>query len=103
MIEIREQKREKERDSKRQIKNGERERKGGKESGRFMGAERMRLLKRGMKWYCSLFPFGSFCVFVKLCQIAEPKPCAVGANLCVFVCGEDGKREREGEKVYAKM
>lgn len=26
----------------------------------------MRLLKRRMKWYCSVFPFGSFWVFVKL-------------------------------------
>lgn len=51
-----------------------------------MGTERMRLLKRGMKWYCSFFPFGSFCVFVKLCRIAEPKPCAAGALMCVCVC-----------------
>lgn len=43
----------------------ERKREGGKESESFMRAERMRLLKRGMKWYCSLSPFGSFCVFVK--------------------------------------
>lgn len=77
---------------------------GGKESERFMGAERMRLLKRGMKWYCSLFPFGSFCVFVKLCQIAEPKPCAVGALMCVYMCQcvyVEKKREVEGK--YVKM
>jgi len=68
---------------------------------------KMELLKRGMKWYCSPFPFGSFCVFVKLCQIAEPEPCAVGANMCVFVCVcvcvRDGQTEREGENIYAKM
>lgn len=83
VIEIREQEREKQRDSKRKIKNGERGREGVR---RFMGAERMRLLKRGMKWYCSLFPFGSLCVFVKLCQITEPKLCAVGARWCLSLC-----------------
>lgn len=58
------------------------------ESGSFTGAEKMGLLKRGMKWYCSSFAFGDFCVFVKLCHIAEPEPCAVAASLCVCVCVE---------------
>lgn len=55
----------------------------------------MGLLKRGMKWYCSPFPFGSFCVFVKLCQIAEPEPCAVGASLCVWERWQERERGRE--------
>lgn len=99
VIEIREQEREKQRDSKRQIKNGR-----GRESGRFRGAERMGLLKRGMKWYCSPLPSGSFCVFVKLCQIAEPNRVLWG-RACVCICvyvekiaGEKGRERKSIQK-----
>lgn len=65
-----------------------------------MGPERMRLLKRGMKWYCSHFPFGSLCVFVKLCQITEPKLSALGAHwcVCVYVCISGKKKQAREER-----
>lgn len=60
----------------------------------------MRLLKRRMKWYCSVFPFGSFGVFVKLPDRWAETVCrgCLCVSVCVCGCAQGGKGKKAGRK-----
>lgn len=53
----------------------------------------MGLFTRGMTRYCPLFASGSFCVFLKLCQVTVPKPCG---DECVYMTVCTSKTETVG-------
>lgn len=60
----------------------------------------MRLLKRRMKWYCSVFPFGSFWVFVKLPDRWAGTVCCSCLCVCLRLCTRKKKKNRERKSLW---
>lgn len=58
----------------------------------------MRLLKRRMKWYCSVFPFGSFWVFVKLPDRWAETVCCSCRCVCLRLCTRKKKKKNRERK-----